>query len=224
MTPDATASVQRDVNRWCEFYTRGLPQGVVSERQEELAADVLDHIEWGASQGIAARATTREIRWRAIRGAPSDLAWRRSQLTAADPADLASRIFGGSLLAVANLLGVVLFALALVAVVRDDGVVLASDPAAMPTLVAALAIACGLVLLARGRTRSLGALWVAASAPVILIVGLQLLAEHTTLLFFTSQTAPLWAVGQIAAAVCVGVFYVAAAAWWMPERRKVVPR
>jgi heme/copper-type cytochrome/quinol oxidase subunit 4 len=155
---------------------------------------------------------------------PSDLAWRRAQLAAADSIDIASRVFGGSLLAVANLLGLGLFAVALVAVARDGSGILASDPLAMPTLVAALGVACGLVLVARVRTRSLGALWAAGSAPVILIVGLQLLAQHTTLLFFTTQSAPLWTVGQLAAAVCVAVFYLAAAVWWMPERKKVFSR
>jgi hypothetical protein len=224
MTTDATALVRRQVDRWSDFYTRGLPESVAAARREELAADVLDQIEWGASRGTAARTTAREIRWRAIRGVPSDLAWRRSQLAAADSIDIASRVFGGSFLAAASLLGVGLFALALVAVVRDGTGILASDTPAMPTLVAALGIACGLVLLIRVRTRSLGALWIAASAPVILIVGLQLLAQHTTLLFFTTQSAPLWNVCQVAAAVCVGVFYLAAAVWWVPDRRKVISR
>jgi len=221
VTTDASTSVQRQIDRWCEFYTRGLPAAVTAERREELAADVQDQLEWGASQGIPVQATARAIRWRAIRGVPADLSWRRSQLAAADSVDTASRVFGGSLLAAANLLGVALFSTAVVAVVRAGSGALASDPLAMPTLVAALAIACGLVLLARTRTRSLGALWVAAGGPVILIVGLRLLAQHTTLLLVTTRSAPLWAVGQIAASVCVGVFYLAAAAWWMPERKKV---
>jgi len=223
MTDDATAAVQRRVDVWCNFYTRGLPDAVAQQRREELAADVLDQIEWGAAHGIAARSTAREVAWRAIRGVPSDLLWRRSQLTAMAAVSVASRIFGGSLLAAANLIGVGLFALGIVAVIRD-GTGLSADPSAMPTLVAALLIACGLVLVARGRTRWLGALWVATGAPVILTIGFRLLAEHTTVLFLATRSAPLWTVGQATAAVCVGVFYVAAAVWWMPDRRTVTVR
>jgi hypothetical protein len=224
MTADALAAVQQQVDRWCDFYTRGLPETVAAERREELAADVLDQIEWGASEGISARTTARGIRWRAIRGVTSDLAWRRSVLTAADPGSLASRVFGGSLLTVANLLGVGLLAVAVVAVVRDGSGILASDPHPVSTLVSGLAIACGLVLLARARTRPLGAIWVAGSAPVVVSVGVQLLAQHTTLLLIATRSAPLWTLSQEAAAACVGVFYLAAAVWWMPERKKVISR
>lgn len=77
-------TAQSRVERWCAFYTRGISGEVASERREELAADVLDHTEWAAEQGISHSAVERAITWRAVKGVRSDLAWRRTQLMAAE--------------------------------------------------------------------------------------------------------------------------------------------
>ncbi|MFC5503121.1 hypothetical protein ACFPJ4_12800 [Lysinimonas soli] len=213
-------NAQSRVDRWCAVYTRGLPEEVASERREELAADVLDHTEWSAFQGNRPRAIARAITWRTIKGIPSDLAWRRAQLRAVDSAGYRMRPFDGWLLLGATALGIGLVALALTAVIRDGNGILIGDASAMPTLVAALGIMCGLLLLLREQTRPLGSLWIAAGAPVVVTVGVGLLAKNTTLLFYVSQSTPLWGVGQASIATCVAVFYIAATAWWTPERRK----
>lgn len=207
------------VERWCAFYTRGLPAEVASERREELAADVLDQTEWATEQGIGPASIARSITWRAVKGIPSDLAWRRMHLRAADAVTLGTRFFHGSLLVGAHALGLGLILLALTAVIRNGWRIFTGDAPAMATFVAALVIACGLMLIRREQTRPIGALWLAVGAPVIATVGVGLLAKNTTMLLLVSHSTPYWGVGLGAVAGCVSVFYLAAAAWWMPERQ-----
>ncbi len=215
----ASRSAQSRVDRWCAFYTRDLPADVASERREELAADVLDHTEWNIEQGTSPAATARSITWRAVKGIPSDLAWRHAQLRAVDPVGLRTQFFDGGLLVGASALGLGLIVLALIAVVRDGWGIFLGDAPAMATFVAALVIGCGLWLMRRERTRPIGALWLAVGAPVIVTTGVGLLAQNTTLLLYTSQSTPFWGAGQGVVAACVSVFYIAAAAWWLPERK-----
>ena len=207
------------VERWCAFYTRGLHADVAAERREELAADVLDHTEWATEQGIDPAALARSITWRAIKGIPSDLAWRRTQLRAADTAPLGTRVFDGWLLLGAHALGLGLILLGSTAVIRNGWRIFTGDAPAMATFVATLVVVCGLVLVRRERTRPIGALWLAVGAPVIATVGLGLLAQNTTMLLLVSESTRYWGVGSGVVAACVAVFYVAAAAWWMPERQ-----
>lgn len=207
------------VEGWCAFYTRGLAAEVASERREELAADVLDHTEWSTEQGIGSASIERAITWRAIKGVRSDLAWRRTQLIAADTVTLGTRFFHGWLLVGAHALGLGLILLALTTVIRNGWRIFTGDAPAMATFVAALVIACGLMLIRRERTRPIGALWLAVGTPVIATVGVGLLAQNTTMLLLVSHSAPYWGVGLGVVAGCVSVFYLAAAAWWMPERK-----
>lgn len=212
-------TVQSKVDRWCAFYTRGLPTEVALERREELAADVLDHTEWATEHGIGPASIARSITWRAVKGIPSDLAWRRTQLRAADAVTLGTRFFHGWLLVGAHALGLGLILLALTAVIRNGWRIFTGDAPAMATFVAALMIACGLLLIRRERTRPIGALWLAVGAPVVATVGVGLLAQNTTMLLLVSQSTPFWGTGLDVVAGCVSVFYLAAAAWWMPERK-----
>lgn len=212
------------VVRWCDFYTRGLPVAVASARHEELAADLHDHTEWAEAEGATARATRRAVTWRALKGAPADLAWRHAQLRAGDTTSFGTRFFHGWLLFGVTVVGFGLVVLALTAVIRDGPGILKGDAAVMPTFVAALAITCGLVLLARKRTRPLGALWIAAGSPVVATMGIGLLAQNTTLLFYASRATPSWGAGQLAIAICLVVLNVAASVWWMPELKKSRPR
>ncbi len=60
---------------WTDCYTRGLPTDVRERRVAEIASDVHDHarsVETGRVRGAGL-----EIGWRAVRGIPADLSWRR---------------------------------------------------------------------------------------------------------------------------------------------------
>jgi hypothetical protein len=219
---DNRISVAARVDRWCAFYTRGLPAEIATDRRDELRADVVDHIEWGRNAGASDRVLSRAILWRAFKGIPADLSWRRAQLRMAEATGLGTRLFAGWLLLGASLLGVGLVALALTAIARDHQGLPAGDGDLLPTLVAALVISCGVVLLLRVRTRWLGALWIAAGAPIVATTGANLLLVSTTVLFHVATSTPLWNVGEVAVAICLLVFYAAAAMWWMPERTKTV--
>jgi hypothetical protein len=212
------------VDRWCVFYTRGLLADVATDRQDELRADVLDHLQWGRDEGASERAVTRAVLWRALKGMPSDLSWRRAQRRLVDNGGFGTRLFAGWLLLGASALGVGMVVLALTAIGRDrQGLPFGEGPIA-PTLVAALVISCGVLLLLRQRTRWLGALWIAAGAPIVITTGANLLIVTTTVLFHVAQSTPLWSAGEVTIAVCVVVFYAAAAMWWMPDRSKAKAR
>jgi hypothetical protein len=217
-------AIESRVDRWCAFYTRGLPANVASDRRDELRADVIDHIDWGRSAGATDEALSRTILWRALRGVPSDLSWRRAQLRLAEATGLGTRLFAGWLLLGASVLAAGLVALALTAIGRDRQGLTSPDVAILSTLVAALVIFCGVVLLLRVRTRWLGALWIAAGAPIVATTGANLLVQSTTVLRNVATSTPLWNVGEVAVAACLLVFYAAAAMWWMPERSKATAR
>jgi hypothetical protein len=221
---DNRNSVANRVDRWCAFYTRGLPAEIATDRRDELRADVVDHIEWARNEGSTDPAVSRAILWRALKGIPSDLSWRRAQLRMADATGFGTRLFAGWLLLGACVLGVGLIALALTAIARDHQGVPVGDGPVLPTLVAALVIACGILLMLRVRTRWLGALWIAAGAPMIATTAADLLIANTTVLYHVATATPLWSTGERAVGTCLLVFYVAAAMWWMPERSKATAR
>jgi hypothetical protein len=220
----ASQATRVRVNRWCAFYTRGLVAEAAADRRDELDADVFDQVSWSTSAGLTDRAISRAILWRAIKGVPADLAWRRAQLRAANSASIGTRVFAGWLMLGATVLGLGMIVIALTAVVRDRHDVFAGEATGIPPLVAALAIAAGLVLLFRRRTRWLGALWIAVGAPVVAVTGVGLLATTTTVLERVTQSTPLWSAGQAAVAVVLVVFYSAASVWWMPERKRTRSR
>jgi hypothetical protein len=212
------------VDRWCSFYTRGLPMDIASDRRDELHADVVDHINWGRTEGASDRTISRAILWRALKGIPSDLSWRRAQLRLVEATGIGTRLFAGWLLLGTSVVGAGLVTLALTAIARDHQGRPSPDTAILSTLVAALVISCGVVLLLRVRTRWLGALWIAAGAPVVMTTGANLLIVSTTVLFHVAQSTPLWNAGELVSAACLVVFYAAAAVWWLPERSKAQAR
>lgn len=67
----------RFVTWWTNQYTRGLPAEVRDRRVAEIASDLHDH----ACSGELGEARTLrlEIGWRAVRGIPADVSWRRQE-------------------------------------------------------------------------------------------------------------------------------------------------
>ena len=185
---------------------------------------MLDQGDWARTQGLRSFAIGRSIVWRALKGVPADLAWRHAQLRLAYLPALRARLFNEWLLFLVTARGLGLVSLAGTAIVRNRGAVFGQDALVMPTLVASLVTMCGMFLLVRIRTRPIGALWIAVGAPVIATTGIELLARSTTLLLYASRTTSAWGTAEAMIAVSLVVFYLAAAVWWMPERRTVVAR
>ncbi len=65
---------------WCDWYTRGLPDDVASQRRDELASDLHDHRTDARLRGEPGGRHARAVTVRAILGAPADLSWRSYQL------------------------------------------------------------------------------------------------------------------------------------------------
>ncbi|MFA5883661.1 MAG: hypothetical protein WDA60_07410 [Acidimicrobiia bacterium] len=61
---------------WADRYTRGLPADVRDRRRAEIASDVFEHLH-ATSAGTADASRGIGVAWRATRGIPADLAWRR---------------------------------------------------------------------------------------------------------------------------------------------------
>lgn len=220
-----SSSARLAVERWCNFYTQGLSAEAASERREELGADMLDQVDWARAHGHASGAIGRAIIWRALKGVPADLAWRHAQLRLADLPAFRTRLFNEWLLFAVTLLGLGLVALASTAIARVGREIFGrQDAFVMLTLVASLAIVCGLLLLVRTRTRPLGAVWIAVGAPVVATTGIELLARNTTLLLYASRASTTWGTAEAMIAASLAVFYLAAAVWWMPERGRATSR
>jgi hypothetical protein len=168
MSPERVASI---VVRWVRLYTRGLPPAAAARRIDELTADLHDQVAHERAAGVADARIARTLAARALRGVPSDLAWRRPKAP----------------------VRVVLFVAALLAVpgvgtlVSDQFVWSAADFVLAGILLAIVATAFELALRRSGNLvagAALGALGVAAcllgdadDAPGLVLLGLLLLAS-----------------------------------------------
>lgn len=209
MTVVERASAQ--VARWVRIYTAGLDATIAADRREEMLADVHDQIQWARDAGDDDGAIARAIRGRAFRGAGADVAWTVGMaLRVPMPAiehPLRLIVVG---------LAVALAASAVVFLARRP---LTEDPTGALALAVGFAIAIGsLPLLARPRTRAWGALWVVASAQIVLLDGVGYLAATTTVLAQVS-VSDAWSESVLLADLGVTLVCVAAAAWWATAPR-----
>ncbi|MEP6478680.1 MAG: hypothetical protein ABJB03_04765 [Rhodoglobus sp.] len=219
----------RVVTRWCEFYTRDLDPKIAEERRNELASDLHEEGASATGSGLGLGAS---VATRAIAGAPADLSWRRSERRVADREagrDFAARWQRDGAVTATAVLGTAMLAWGLFALVRlgigalNDYGVPYSDFLPM-MLGSVVADACGLVLLSRARTRSLGALWLAAAS-------YGLVNTATRSLFYTSATISSIYYANFAnmgladaavrvAVVCVGLFFLTNAVLWFALRSR----
>jgi len=72
---------QQMVLRWVRFYTRGVPAPLGQRREEEIAVDMHDHIEYERTRGAHDRHIAISILSRTVRGIAADLSWRRQVAT-----------------------------------------------------------------------------------------------------------------------------------------------
>jgi hypothetical protein len=208
------------VMQWCDLYSRGLPQEVVAARREELSRDMADQVDWATCNDTPQRHVAWSIGVRAVRGAPADLSWRSSQRFRASLDSPSFRAFSIGFLSMTVASGFVLFLIASVSIIRQVQEMNASgvlaDRSQLLVLVAAVALLLGEALLARPRTRSLGALWMLVSAEAIVFAGMPMLAGTTRLLSLTSLS-PSWSASMDLAGLGVAIFYATGALWWLPR-------
>ncbi|WP_130504384.1 hypothetical protein [Microterricola gilva] len=210
---------------WCAWYTRGLPEQVAGGRRDEIASDLHEHATWAAERGIDPRRVARGIRLRALGGVISDLSWRRQQLRRHEtPEQLGLRrsARGG--------LPILAYTLALMLVVGSGFVVIRVamslarqdgwfDAAIMGSSLLALAVgACALGLLARARTRWLGALWMIVALYCLLRYGAKALLFSSASYQQLFYTAPFWDLLSKVLIVGLSLFFLGMAVRWMPER------
>lgn len=208
--------------RWVEFYTRGLPDEVATGRREELLADLHDQSAEADELGVAPARVARQVTVRALKGAPADIAWRRAQLRLASSSGpmRSDGLFGAAIVGAAlmTLLGIVTLLRGLH--VGTGSPILWSTVQAFVAVVVGTATAgCALVMIARPRTRFLGALWAGGAAQLLILSGLEVLTPTSTVLAFASATEPALRTCALAASVGVGLFYLAIALAWMPPLR-----
>jgi hypothetical protein len=79
----------RVVQAWTALYTRELEPALAAGRRDELASDLWEQGSAGDRSAVSASAVAASIVWRAVRGVPGDLAWRRG--AERDPLALRSR-------------------------------------------------------------------------------------------------------------------------------------
>lgn len=71
MGPDGVGFVRW----WADRYTRGLPDEVGARRRAEIECDVFEQTQHASIAAGSGRA----VAWRALRGVPADVAWRRQE-------------------------------------------------------------------------------------------------------------------------------------------------
>lgn len=224
----SVSEAARSVLNWCAWYTRDLPEEIAAERRDEIASDLHEHASWASEQKISPRAVARGIRLRALSGVIADLSWRRAQLRQHEtPQQIEVRKSArGGLPVLAYTTALMLFVgsgfvviRVLMSMVRQDGWFHADVIAS--TLLACAACACGLVLLARQRTRWLGALWMIVALYCLLRYGAKALlyssATYSQLYFM----APAWDLLSKILIVGLSLFFAGMAVRWMPSKSSV---
>ena len=207
--PDPVERAGRRVGSWIDVYTRGLTPAAARERRAEVLADVRDHAAWARESGIPEPRIGASILRRAVRGAIDDLTWALSagrELRRPVPA------FHRPLLA---LVGTVLLGMIAFATFSLGRGAAAGGGRESFSLVVGILIGVGaLVLLARARTRWLGALWGVGLAQIVLFDGIDHLAATTTVLAAVADSSAGWRTGILLADAGIVTLCIAAALWW----------
>jgi hypothetical protein len=204
--------------RWCDLYSRNLPDGIAADRREELLGDLTDQAVWETRHYVSQKRVARSVLFRALRGAPADLSWRLHQLSRGRAGGLQFRRFGFGFLSATFASGFALIVVVLVTIVRTLQTSATTDvlfrAPELLVAVSAVAIILGESLLIRPRTRSLGALWMLVAAEVVVFVSVPMLANTGRLLSVASLSSN-WATGLDLVGIGVALFYLTGALWWV---------
>lgn len=216
-------SVSR-VAKWCAWYTRGLAPTVAAARREEIASDLYEHGAYADEIGLTPRRLSRTILLRAVLGVSADLSWRRSQARAIPTAEgaLARSLARGRLPVLTYLISAVLFVwggfvLTRVAVAMMRSEWWAQSDLAASVVLSSVVCGCGLLLLRRARTRSIGALWLMFAVYGLVRYGGKALVHVSATYSHLFFTVPGWNTLNLGVIAGLMLFFLAMAIWWWPS-------
>jgi hypothetical protein len=230
LNSDPYARAVDRVLRWCDWYTRGLAPAAASDRRSELQSDLWEHARWAERTSRSARGTSRGILLRAAKGAPADLSWRRAQqrsermLSPHDRRERRINLTANALVLAAASVVLIFGASTLVrnatAAAHHDSDLFGT--ASLTLLGFTLMTAFAIVLLMRARARFIGALAMAVASVGVIHFGLRLLEFFSATIseLALSSLLETWATLQFVLLCGVGLFFLAAAALWLPARRR----
>lgn len=208
--------VIRVVEAWARYYTRELSPTVALDRRAELASDLFEH--------AAAAGTPAAILSRAIRGIPADLAWRHEERRALRRrVPMERRVVGGLIgwmvgIAASSLLAFGVFSIAVTTQFVVRGEVRPFSATAVTVLCLTIAVGCGVIMLARRRTRALGALWLAPTSLLIHFGLFDLFNKSQTIARLSSEFLG-WGIVSVLIMAAVSLVFLSAAVLWMPTRK-----
>jgi hypothetical protein len=220
------AQATERVLRWCDWYTRGLDDTIARARRDEIVSDIWEHTRWADRRNEAPEVTSRVILTRAALGVVADLNWRRAQRRSARlTGSSSSRPSSRGAIALALTLATMLLAFGVIVLVRGgitapDGYVHAGSRGLLASAVTTTLCVLGIVLLARERTRILGALWMVPTAIGLVHFGLRVLELVSTTVgsLALSSLVDDWDLVTLLASLAIAlVFCCLAVAWW-PRR------
>jgi hypothetical protein len=215
------------VLRWCDWYTRGLDEGVARGRRDEILSDLWEHARWAERRNEAPDVTSRVILTRAVLGAFADLNWRRAQRRsvrlAGAPSSPAS---SGVAIALALTIATTLLVFGAGVLVRGglaapESFSNVGSRGLLATAVMTALCALGVALLARTRTRFLGAVWMVPVALGLIHFGLRVLEQVSATVGSFALSAMLtdWDLVTTVFAVAVSLVFGALVAAWWPRHR-----
>ena len=213
---------------WVGVYTMNVSRRAAEQRQAELVSDVWEQVNDAELMGLAAGPW---LVWRAIRGVPADLAWRRSAQAEGEGERAAVHLLWERI----GLLGVSLIEALLVGglllgtivhILHGGGA--GSLGSSMLSVLAALTAGVlftvtGVALLLRIRTRPLAPLALGVATLILLMTALPALEWISTTVSAFYNTSPLlwthpgWSEARAAAVALACVFHSAVALAWLPR-------
>ncbi|MFC5931388.1 hypothetical protein [Cryobacterium melibiosiphilum] len=216
----------RQVSRWCAWYTRGVDADTAANRRDELASDLHEQATWADAAGQSPRCVARSILGRAGRGALADLSWshaQRRRVALADPVALRGRRIEATAASLVLVAAIAVFGLGLYVLVRvgtgvATGLIRGGSATSVAVLVFTALAACGVMLLARRKTRFLGALWMILPTIGVIHYGLYQLYSLSATVGALMFSMPGWSLASDALTVGLVVYFAAATIWWWPAR------
>lgn len=210
--------------KWCAWYTRDLTSTVAEARREEIASDLYEHGVFADEIALPPRRLARTILLRAVLGVPADLSWRRTQTRAVPSGEgaLARALARGKLPVLAYLISAALFVWGGFVLTRITMSLLrgewwAQGDLAASVLLSAMVCGCGLVLLRRARTRSIGALWLMFAVYGLVRYGDKALGSVSATYSHLQATVPGWNTLNLGVIAGLMLFFLAMAIWWWPS-------